>query len=185
MRPKGKLFALFAVFAAIGLVTATGAFTTVQADRTAQVNVAGDASALIALQPATGSNGDYARIDGNQLQLVFNSSAGGTETGDGINEDANTTIDNVFNVTNQGTQTVDISVSVSNNGTDINVGSGANQPYIYFYNASDESVDLTSGTTINNVETGENASIGVYIDSHGLEESDDLDLTVTINATAS
>ena len=50
MRPKGKLFALVVLFAAVGLLTATGAFTTVEADRTADGNVAGDSSALLALE---------------------------------------------------------------------------------------------------------------------------------------
>ena len=59
--------ALVALFLAIGLLTATGAFTSVSATRTAEVNVAGDGAALLQLQPYAGPNG-------------YNPSGGGTQT---------------------------------------------------------------------------------------------------------
>ncbi|ERG92237.1 MAG: hypothetical protein J07HQW1_02272 [Haloquadratum walsbyi J07HQW1] len=47
MIPKGKLLALLLAFTAVGGLAATGAFTTVQADRTADVTAAGDSNALL------------------------------------------------------------------------------------------------------------------------------------------
>jgi len=81
--------------AAIG----TGAFTSVEADRGVTVNVAGDESALLALAPCdTGSypNGEYASIQDGQFTLDIPN----------LNGNAFTRIDNVFRVTNQGTQPV-------------------------------------------------------------------------------
>ena len=189
MRPKGKLFALFAVFAAIGLVTASGAFTTVQADRTATVNVAGDASALLQLQPADGANGAYATDNGGQLLLQFNSSAddgnGGSDVGDGVNEDAVTRFDNVFNVTNQGTQPITLQVS-GTDSNDISYGEGQGPANLYLYNGTDHTEELDGSTTVG-IDQGETRQVGVFINSSGLDNSsvDDQNVEITINATAS
>jgi hypothetical protein len=185
-RPKGKLFALLAVFAAIGLVAASGAFTTVEADRTAEVNVAGDDAALLAIAPnASSPNGDgaYARTQGGQFQLVLNDSVNPGQGGSGLNPDATTEINHVFNVTNQGTQSVDVGVSITVNGdSGISVGSGQSAPNIYLYSGDDTGTDLTSGTVT--LSQGETQSMSVYIDTTGLSDSDSLDLTITISANA-
>jgi hypothetical protein len=186
MRPKGKLFALFAVFAAIGLVTATGAFTSVEADRTVEVEVEGDASALLALEPADTSNypnGAYARSDGGQLQIVLNSSNSPGNGGTGINQDAVTKLDNVFNITNQGTQPVDLTVTATaNSPSNLNTGSGSGAPNIYFYQGGDEGSEFSGATS---VSTGNTEQVGIFINSQDLSTTDTVDVTLTVNATAS
>lgn len=102
MKPKGKLFVLVAVFAAIGLVTATGAFTTVSAARTAEINVAGDSAALVAISAASGPNNAYFSTSGGQAVIELTTTEGAT----GVNQRAETDIRNVFTITNQGTQEV-------------------------------------------------------------------------------
>jgi hypothetical protein len=74
----------------------TGAFTSVSADRQVSVQVAGDDAALLALEPCDDPNGDYASIDDGQFTLDIPN----------LNGTAFTRIDNVFRVTNQGTQPV-------------------------------------------------------------------------------
>jgi hypothetical protein len=54
-------------FAAVGGLAATGAFTTVQADRTADVQTAGDANAVLALQAEP--NTEFATNTGGQLKI--------------------------------------------------------------------------------------------------------------------
>ncbi|WP_229125329.1 hypothetical protein [Halapricum desulfuricans] len=88
--------------AAIG----SGAFTKVNANRTAQINIAGDSSALLALDDSNSANSDYVEystydeafvnIEGDNSELNENPA--------GINTDANTTIKDIFEVRNQGTQ---------------------------------------------------------------------------------
>lgn len=99
-KPQGKLFALLAVFAAIGLITATGAFTSVQADRTVSVTVAGDASANLALSDA--GNG-YVDTSGDTIEIDFGSS--------GANINADTDFGAVLNITNNGPNTVNVQIA--------------------------------------------------------------------------
>lgn len=158
MRPKGKLFALLAVFAAIGIVTATGAFTTVSAERTVNVAVTGDGSALLAMEPnASSPNGVYSYYDGNEIEVDISSAnpnqGVGNFTGDGVNDNATTTVDYIFNVTNQGTQTVNISVSYPNG-----------QPAgFHMYEGANSGTELSTQTYT--LTQGETMSIGVYVNT--------------------
>jgi len=88
--------------------TGTGAFTSVEAERTVKVGVADDADALLALKPDEGPNGDYAqKTQDDALRLIFSNNGNDIEGGGaGINEQAEFRADRVFTVTNQGTQDV-------------------------------------------------------------------------------
>ena len=157
MKPKGKLFALFAIFAAIGLVTATGAFTTVQAERTMNVNVAGDANALLRLEPAdTGSyaNGHYAMQNGNQLSINITANNAPTGGGEGINENALTRMHNVFVIENQGTQ--DVGVYIDNPNSEV-----------VFYNATSPTDSLEGSTNSTTLTPGDTIYVGFEIDLRG------------------
>ena len=165
MRPKGKLFALLAVFAAIGLVTASGAFTTVQADRTATVNVAGDSSALLALTPATEANGQYAYLNNGQLELDISSSnpnSGGSNfTGAGVNDDALTSISAVFTIENQGTQDVDVYLGdASGNAITLN----GNDTALQYYWGSTTTNSSETSTNAVTLSPGQSVSVGFQID---------------------
>lgn len=86
------------IVAASGALVGTGAFTTVQAERTVSVETSGDQDALLALEPTSEPNGqEYAEINNDDLLEV--------DIPD-VNLDAVTHIDNVFQVTNNGTQPV-------------------------------------------------------------------------------
>jgi hypothetical protein len=50
----------------------SGAFTSVSADRTVTVSVAGDEQAYPRLEPTSGPNGDYARTENGQLAVHLN-----------------------------------------------------------------------------------------------------------------
>jgi hypothetical protein len=118
MRPKGKLFALVVLFAAVGLITATGAFTTVEAERTATIDVAGDADALLALEPADGDQNNGA-VQQTNNELTVDLTSPGSQGAEGINPNANTTFNPAINVTNQGTNQIDLSVGISINSGDL------------------------------------------------------------------
>jgi hypothetical protein len=104
-----------------GALIGTGAFTTVEAQRTVNVETTGDASAFLGLAPvnrtddrgtatnstaATSSENEYVSDPGDgtieiDLDGVDNDDA------DGLNQNARTTFRNLVQVTNNGTQTVE------------------------------------------------------------------------------
>ena len=167
MGRKGKLFGLLAVFAAIGLVTASGAFTTVSAERTASVNVAGDSSALLALEPADTPNGDeYAGTSNDQLEIEL-----ATENAEGVNPNAVTEIDSVFRITNQGSQPVNVSIS-DNSSSD-------NSDAVTFHNGS---TNLESGGK--DIGTGESIIVSIRVDTTETDGTSLIDeITITAEAT--
>ena len=184
MRPKGKLFALFAVFAAIGLVTASGAFTTVTAERTADVNTAGDADALLAIQPGDGSNGNngYAQQTGDgtiELSLDGDFNDQGAA---GVNNNATTEVDNVINITNQGTQEVNIYIE--------RTGSDHPEAVTFFQGDASSGTNITASDNSGavTVDAGNTTKISMTIDTTGtqVDNDDELlsDITIHANATS-
>lgn len=75
---------------AVGLVS-TGAFSTVEANRTASVSVAGDANALLGITPA--ENQQYLTGDGTDGTINIDI------TDPGVNDNAVTEIDQLLEVT--------------------------------------------------------------------------------------
>ena len=105
--------------AAIG----TGAFTSVSANRDITVDVEGDADAFLSFSLAeeggsvTPNAEEYGTLDDGAVAIDLsntNESAGDGETGgSGVNEDAVTIFDNLVDVTNNGTQEVNIGVDLT------------------------------------------------------------------------
>jgi hypothetical protein len=104
----------------------TGAFTSVTADRSVDVEVAGDSSAYLALRRASddgsdpGANSDeYVDISSGEVSFDFTSTSNG---GDGFNPNSVTVIEDLIEVQNQGTQSAFLGVDLSN--LDVSDGSG-------------------------------------------------------------
>ena len=133
--------------AAVGGATAvsTGAFTSVEANRDISVEVAGDQEALLAFEKATtDADGggsvtpnaeDYVSLPSDgQLSLNF---TGSDEGASGLNADASSKFANLFDIVNQGTQTVEVYVSPDQpggisffaEGPDSNTNSNGNENY--------------------------------------------------------
>lgn len=160
MRPKGKLFALLAVFAAIGLITATGAFTTVTAERTAQVSVAGDDAALLQLtEPASIDAGAVTQSDGvAEIDLTD-----GNLDASGINPDATTTLTPLLNVTNQGSDSTTLNVTVTAVESDGSTVTGANATAVG--SSGNEFAETT-------LSSGETTQFGLEINLTGVTQND-------------
>lgn len=107
---REQLLAALVVSSLLIAILGTGAFSSVSADRTATVSVASDADAYLALEPHSAANGQYATTRGGQLEIQIDDS-NPLLPGAGVNQDATTTFDDVFNITNQGTQRVAVSVA--------------------------------------------------------------------------
>jgi hypothetical protein len=181
-QPNGKLLALLAIFAALVLVAASGAFTSVEAERTAQVDVASDADAFLALAANTSNNNgiayasDVAGANDNQLSINLTSTMNG---GSGVNENALTTANYVFDVQNQGTQPVTVYLEPAGN---------APTGVLSFYHNGTTAAPSSSGSlqgSTNGVTlgTGEKVSVGVRVDTRGYNGGS-FSEQVTVHATA-
>lgn len=165
--PRGKLLALIAVVVAASMVAATGAFSSVQAERTAEINVVGDKNAYLAIYPANTSNGQaYATIKNGKFKLALNENKQG---GMGINKDAVTTMNSVIAITNQGTQPVKVTVDEKKDSTAVT-----------FYESSHPADSVEdSGVKI---EPGETLEVGLKIDTTGKVTEKSLIDTLVITA---
>jgi len=125
MNRRNVLVGLGTIVAGGGAALGTGAFSSVEADRTVTVDAAGDSSALIALDHNT-SFEPYVKDTDGLLEIDLSSSQ--INSGSGVNLGATTTIGELsedgsgnlsgvtthaFTITNNGSQSVDIDVSVS------------------------------------------------------------------------
>jgi hypothetical protein len=82
----------------------TGAFTSVEADRTVDVEVATDDDAYLGLNTLdTPNSNQYAELSNGTLEIAIDDSG---ENGSGVNLNALTKFDRMFEVTNQGTQAI-------------------------------------------------------------------------------
>lgn len=91
---------------AIG-VTATGAFSTVEAERTADVDVSGDANALLGIQPAVDPDESAFIQQSDTADSTFTIDVSGRNNAQ-LNTNATTTAANIFNITNNGESTVTV-----------------------------------------------------------------------------
>ncbi|MFB6211625.1 MAG: hypothetical protein ABEI76_08820, partial [Halobacteriales archaeon] len=170
--PSGKLMALIAVFAAIGVITGTGAFTTVTAERTATVGVSGDSAALLGI---TGLSSEATQNSNGVLQLNLP---------DNINPNAATEWDRVFKITNNGQNAVTINITVEDD-SDLNNDQDRSEAVEFAINANNVSDgtknvgdaadaisdDYKTGKQISVTEntvrlaSGQSIYVGMYIDT--------------------
>ena len=105
MKRRTVLVGLGGLFAGSGALLGTGAFTTVEAERTVTVETAGDADAFLGITPFPDSaNADY--VTAPEDGTVEIDITGEGTPGEGVNENAITAIDRLLEVTNNGTQSV-------------------------------------------------------------------------------
>jgi len=162
----------------------TGAFTSVTASRNVDVAVANDSDAYLGLSGTGGPNSEYVTDSGSSGTLSIDLDPGQSVSGggDGVNPNALTEIDHLFEIRNQGTQSVDVSLTKSGDNTDL----------IGFYATSDSSVSdpYSSGTQLGSdsvtLDAGDSVVVSLQIDTRGsgLGDSDEIISGVTISASA-
>jgi hypothetical protein len=118
---RNVLIGLGGLVAAGGAALGTGAFTTVEAQRTVTIDTAGDADAFLGLEVRSDLEAD---TDNNGLiQLDLSNAANAS----GLNRQARTVLDKVLLVENNGTQSgVDIGFTVDVTDGDSTLVSGDN-----------------------------------------------------------
>lgn len=149
------------------ILMGSGAFTSVEADRDASVEVAKEDKAYLRIFPTSNpTNGSFAHTSsgtkGNKLQLDFNDEIDNDVNslgGDGVGQNSEYEFDDVFRIENQGTQPVYINIS----GITTHGGNTSVQFYVrdehdnkYFINDGGNDAKIGIGTTVN---------IGVHIET--------------------
>ena len=149
----------------------TGAFTSVEADRQVDVQVASDAQAYLSLSNSSSSNNEYFAQSGTEYAVDFSSTNAG---GSGVNPNADTIAKSVFTIENQGTQEVTVSLSSTDMGVE-DQGTEVSTPSSPGINVSldDDDDDATLGV-------GEKIDVDFAINSG----TSDLSGTLTISANA-
>lgn len=179
MNRRTFLLGCGAVGAGVGAAVGSGAFSRVYADRAVQVDVVSDDDAYLRL---TATDPNYAADDGGQLSLAIDDEfeeyrdADPEEVNDGVNADATTYLDDVFEVENQGTRPVAVYSTHD---------PPAGAPSLSIYDSSDSAREpLSPADPSDPIAVGRTLSAGVRIDSHGVRIDDSpYELTLTIGAT--
>jgi hypothetical protein len=179
MIPKGKLLALLMVFTAVGGLAATGAFTTVEAERTADMNVEGDAGALLAIQPTNETTETEFLTEDDTTDSEFQINLEEAQ----LNTNATTTQEDFFNITNNGENTVAVWIATQGGVQDGSVGSISENVNTTFY------VDNSTGGVTPD-EEGEHVDINnrineydTFVDTSG--ESEDYVISQPTNSSES
>lgn len=154
-----------------GAALGTGAFSSVEADRTATISVADDANGFLSIEPSSSrpSIGDdpYLSIEGGQLTFYFDGDDAAldsqnrtTMNATGLNDNAITTFTDLITITNNGTNEVTVSViPYDGSGNELS-GTGFAAQYDPGNTLSEDSAttvtfefDLTNGSGIGDVST--------------------------------
>lgn len=162
----------------------SGAFTTVEAERTMSIEINDDSEAYLATQPldkqgntvAEGKepeaqNKPYAAIeeDTGRLSLTF----------DSLNSNAETVLNKVFQVANEGTQEVGIYFEKRGDNTGAVSFFGNNSEL----NINNERLDVDRDAAIRLGE-GKSIDVSVEFDTYGVGPEDDIMNTLVINGDA-
>ncbi|MDD4281471.1 MAG: DUF1102 domain-containing protein [Candidatus Methanofastidiosa archaeon] len=170
-----KLIPFLAILVAAIIIIYSGAFTSVEAERMAVIDVAGDASALLALAPASGPNGAYAGYEGSGA-LYLDIGAG---LNNGLNVNARTVISDVFTITNNGTQLVYVTVYKDNPlGSRVDFADAGTYGDMDLY----DSVTNHTYTFPLRLYPGQSSTISLIIDTTGLGKDDVLMEYITFYA---
>jgi len=134
-----RLLAIAMILVAAMVTLATGAFTSVSADREVSMTVAGDASALLGLE----AHAPYASYDDNGAIKI--------ELSHGVNVEAETDLGKVFTITNNGTQHVTVTVHQMLGDTDVT----GTSPILFTYSpdGNPSSMHPVWGTPLGSGET--------------------------------
>ena len=143
MERRKFIIGVGALGAGTSAALSTGAFTNVEATRSMTVSTAGDGSAYLRLMPADSQNGSsYASYTEDGTLSV---------TLDELNENATTTVESLFTVQNEGSQTVSVYLDDASDAVSFEVDG--------------DSVEGASGAV--RLSTGESATVDVTVDTTG------------------
>jgi len=123
MKRRDAIVGIGGLIAGSGALVGTGAFSSVQADRSVSIETAADSAAALQIIPAQDDTGDptpngaeYIDDSGGTVEIDLTGTSNGAT---GVNQNAVTNIDRLLQVTNNGTQEVAVGFNdqyAANNG---------------------------------------------------------------------
>jgi hypothetical protein len=145
-----------------GALVGTGAFSSVEADRTVDVSTSADSNALLQITEGAGASSDEIFANANN-ELSLNQSD--------FNTDAITTFDKTVNVRNTGAEDLTLYVDGGNDG----IGSAL------FLNKSGGNSIVGSGNSVS-INSSETVELDVVVDIRGTRSINDIGSDITLVA---
>jgi hypothetical protein len=161
--------------------TGTGAFTSAEASRSVDVNVADEDKAYLALEALdSGESENYGFVtqQGTGITIDINDVAGVHDPANGVGLDSVYEFDNLFRVENQGTQEIEFEIDTLSDSDFTPSASGLT---VEFYPGSDPSSPLESNPST--LGTGTSQRIGIRVDTVD-PDIDDFTAETTVSADA-
>jgi hypothetical protein len=150
-------------------VLGSGAFTSVEADRDIEVEVVDDASAFLAIEDINESpnSREFVETDGDTLRVNITESDAG---GEGVNKQSAYLFDDLFTITNQGTQGTYVYMDTDIGGVNFYRIEGGDRRQIDAggtANGVDALGDIGPRPEIQYLGLGESIRVGLGIDTIG------------------
>ncbi|WP_049984340.1 hypothetical protein [Halorubrum sp. BV1] len=186
---RSVLIGLGGLVAGGGAILSTGAFDTVEAERTVSVETTGDANALLGLTPVD-DDGPYVDDSGETIEITL----GSGEDENGLNRNAVTTFDELVTIANNSEQDVDVlSFAIDVTGLDDDDDEEDHEEAFSIvvnettYDADDDadSTNVLDDQSDLDLDSGNSLNFGVEIDLRNGDISaidGDAEFTLTITA---
>ena len=150
----------------------SGAFSRVESQRAVTIAVAEDPDAYLGLDECNTLHGDnYVSLD-EKGHLVVDISEN-PNGGEGVNSNSRTYFDNVFEICNQGKESVCVWIYRSENWPEVEEGEYAGEPRVDFYLGDDEQESILGTENAVELAVGECSCIGIRTSTHGINANDE------------
>jgi hypothetical protein len=126
MRRRKYLIGMGSLAAGGAAAVGTGAFTSVSAERTVSVAVAGDSNAYLSLQPTD----ERASLNNGELELAFDESNAGAL---GLNPNSRSAFTDLFKIQNQGDNPAYVGVGLKESDVYIDTTQSNSEPHLLDY----------------------------------------------------
>jgi hypothetical protein len=166
------LLGLVVLVVGAGVIGASGAFSSVQADRTISMNVEGDSAALLGLEPLDSAVAGTESAEGSEVAIL-------TINNQSLNERARTEFGNAFRVTNNGQQNIDQFYIRENTSASAPIQEGGPIDFL-----AEDGDSIVGGSDVSLGATGGSQNITVVVDLRGQYTGADLPESGTITLVA-
>ncbi|ELY41889.1 hypothetical protein C496_08841 [Natronorubrum tibetense GA33] len=164
------LVGLGTIVAGGGAALGTGAFSSVEAERNVEIEVAGDQSAVLGLEITNDTLSGGESGDGSDDQIKF-------DPEENLNQNSITTFDDALKITNNGSENVNVDIHEAVLGEDLDDGNSlvTDNGTETGMNFIDDSNDLT--------ELSDTASLDIIFDLDGEDDDSAIPDNIVIEAT--
>lgn len=150
----------------------TGAFSRVESQRAVTIAVAEDPDAYLGLDECATLHGDnYVSLD-EKGHLVVDLSEN-PNGGEGVNSNSRTFFDNVFEICNQGKESVCVWIHKDADWPEVEAGPYAGDPRVDFYVGDDAGASILGAENATEIDVGECFCVGIRTNTHGVNANDE------------